>query len=158
MVVSMIERQKLMAQALVEGKKAYKKGEIPVGAVLVKDGKVIAKAHNLVESKKNPTHHAEILLINKGVEILKEKWLLGCDVYVSLEPCAMCAYALVLARVRSITFGAYDKKRGFCGSVGNIPQHPGANHKIKVYPGVLEEESSALISAFFQDLRKGKVF
>jgi len=142
-----------MQQALLEAEKAYESGEVPVGAVIVLDDKIIARNYNQVLKLKNPTAHAEILAIKKGCGYLKNERLVNTTIYVTIEPCAMCAGALVLARVKTLVYSADDIKTGACGSIINIAQHPFLNHQLNIRKGILEEESKALIQRFFKERR-----
>ncbi|MBQ7245869.1 MAG: tRNA adenosine(34) deaminase TadA [Firmicutes bacterium] len=142
-----------MEEALVEAKKAFELGEVPVGAVIVKDGEIIARAHNLTETSKDPTAHAEVLAIKKAAEVLGGWRLLGCSMYVTLEPCSMCAGALVWSRMENLFIGARDPKTGACGSVFNIVESGKLNHNVNVEYGLMEEECSELLKEFFRALR-----
>lgn len=143
-----------MKEALEEAKKAYELEEVPVGCVIVKDGEVIARAHNLVESLQNPLKHAELIAIEEASKKINSWRLIDCELYVTLEPCAMCASAMVYSRIKKVYFGAYDIKRGFVGSVDNILQRKELNHTVDFEGGILLEESLSLIQNFFKDLRK----
>lgn len=145
-----------MKEALVEANKAYKLYEIPIGAVIVKDGQIVGRGHNLKETMKDATLHAEITAIKDGCKNLGGWRLPGCTMYVTLEPCAMCAGALINARVERLVIGARDYKTGACGSVLNIAQMENLNHQIDVEYGVLENECSNLIKKFFTELRHSK--
>lgn len=145
--------KRFMEEALVEAKKAFKLGEVPVGAVIVKDGEIIARAHNLTETSKDPTAHAEVLAIKKAAEVLGGWRLLGCSMYVTLEPCSMCAGALVWSRMENLFIGARDPKTGACGSVFNIVESGKLNHNVNVEYGLMEEECSELLKEFFRALR-----
>ncbi|AAC07025.1 nucleoside deaminase [Aquifex aeolicus] len=138
--------------ALREAKRAFEKGEVPVGAIIVKEGEIISKAHNSVEELKDPTAHAEMLAIKEACRRLNTKYLEGCELYVTLEPCIMCSYALVLSRIEKVIFSALDKKHGGVVSVFNILDEPTLNHRVKweYYP---LEEASELLSEFFKKLR-----
>ena len=142
-----------MRRALLEAKKAYLKGEVPVGAIIVADGQVVARAHNRKEELQDPTAHAEMLAIREAASRLGSWRLLGTTMYVTLEPCAMCAGALVLARVERLVYGTPDPKAGAAGSVTNLVQHDTLNHRLEVTSGVLQEECAALLQQFFADLR-----
>ena len=142
-----------MHRALLEAKKAYLKGEVPVGAVITLDGQVIARAHNRREELQDPTAHAEILAIQEASAKLRSWRLVGATIYVTLEPCAMCAGALVLARIARLVYGAPDPKSGAAGSIMNLVEHEALNHRLAVTHGVLQEESSALLRQFFSELR-----
>ena len=143
-----------MKVALVMAEKAKTLGEVPVGAVIVKNDKLIAKSFNLRESKFNPTAHAEILSLQKASKKLKNWRLLGCDVFVTLEPCVMCAGALYQARVSRVIFGTRDPKAGACGSLFNIHQDMRLNHQFEVVEGVLRKECSVILKDFFSAKRK----
>ncbi len=143
-----------MGQAYLEAKKAYKKNEVPVGTVIVRDGEIIGRAHNLVETRIDATAHSELLAIQEALKTVGNKFLLDCQLYTTLEPCSMCAGAIVLARLSHVFYGAYDEKRGFFGSVEDISQSPAVNHRPKVISGLMESECSALLSEFFAQLRK----
>jgi len=145
-----------MHQALREAVKAQRKKEAPIGAVAVKDGKVLARAHNLRESKNDPLGHAEIYLIGKLAKKLKRWRLSGITVYVTLEPCLMCMGALLQARVDRVVFGTLDPKAGACGSLYDLSQDRRLNHRIEITSGILREECSRILSVFFKTLRKRK--
>jgi len=142
-----------MTEALKEAEKAYKIGEVPVGAVIVRDNEVIARCHNQIEKLNDATAHAEILAIKEASEKLKDWRLTDCFLYVTLEPCPMCAGALIQARVRSLYFGAYDSQQGACGSVLNIVENPSFNHMMDVIGGIEEKKCINLLDKFFSDLR-----
>lgn len=142
-----------MKIAIEEAKKSLASGDVPVGAIVVRDGAIIARAHNEVEKRGDATAHAEILALQKAIKKVGYKHLLDCIVFTTLEPCPMCAGALVLARVRTVVFSAKDPKGGAGGSVMNILSNPNLNHRIEVVSGVLEEISSKLIKDFFSKLR-----
>ena len=142
-----------MREALKEARKAFEKDDVPIGAVIVREGRIIARAHNQVELLKDPTAHAEMIAITQAAAVLGSKWLVDCAIYVTIEPCSMCAGALVLSRIKNIFFGAKDPKTGACGSIANIVNHKKLNHRIKVKKGVLREECSALLSEFFRKKR-----
>ena len=142
-----------MGLALEEARLAAAAGEVPVGAVVVRDGRVVGRGHNRRESWGDPLAHAEMIALAEAAA-RQEGWRLhGCSVYVTLEPCAMCAGAMVNARVDRLVFAAPDPKGGFCGSLGNLVREPRLNHRITVCSGVLAEESSAMLRAFFRRLR-----
>ena len=143
-----------MKIAIEEAKRALILDEVPVGAVIVKDGNVIAKGHNLRETLKDATAHAEIIAIGKACTKLNGWRLFGCDMYVTLEPCPMCAGALVNARVDRVIYGAKDIKRGACGSLYNIGSDDRLNHKLEIINGVCEEECKILLQEFFSKKRK----
>ena len=145
----MNEDEKWMNLALEQAVKAEKEGEVPVGAILVKDGLVVARAHNQPISTNDPTAHAEIQLLRAAGEELKNYRLTGTSLYVTLEPCAMCLGAIMHARVERVVFGAYDPKTGVCGSSENLMDAKCFNHKINLVSGVLENESKQLLKNFF---------
>jgi tRNA(adenine34) deaminase len=142
-----------MREAIREAHKAFEKDEVPVGCVIVYDGHVIARGHNQVEMLKDPTAHAEMLALTSAAAYMGAKWLNDAVVYVTIEPCSMCAGALVLARVKEIVYGADDPKTGACGSVFDIAHSAKLNHKIRVMKGVLADECGALVSEFFRKKR-----
>ena len=146
--------EKFMKEALKEAKKALDKEEVPVGAVIVKDGKIIARAHNTKESKKDSTCHAEILAIQKACKKLGAWRLLDCEMYVTLEPCSMCAGALINSRIKKLYIGADDAKTGACGSVLNLLGDYKFNHTIEVKKYILKEDSEKLLKEFFKFLRE----
>lgn len=141
-----------MEIALEEAKKALLLNEVPVGAVIVKDDKVIAKAHNLVETLKKPTAHAEILAIEKACTLLNNWRLTGCSMYVTLEPCAMCAGAIIQSRISNLYIGAFDADRGACGSVINIAQNDYINSFVNIN-WVYDYRCSSILKNFFKTLR-----
>jgi tRNA(adenine34) deaminase len=145
---------KCMKLALAEAKKARSEGEVPVGAVVVKGDAVIGRGHNQVEGLKDPTAHAEILAIGAAATTLKSKWLEGATLYVTLEPCTMCAGAIVLSRIDRLVYGAADPKTGACGSLMNVPRDERLNHTVNIESGFMEEECSFLLRSFFEELRK----
>ena len=149
-------KNRFMKEALKEAKKAYNKLEVPVGAVIVKDGKVIARAYNKKEEKCDTTNHAEILAIKKASKKLNSWRLLNCDMYVTLEPCSMCAGALIQSRIRKVYIGALDQKTGACGSVLNLLNDYEFNHNVEVENGVLKEECETILKQFFKELRNLK--
>ena len=152
----MMEREKFMKQALKEAKKAYDELEIPVGAVIVKDGKIIARAHNQKEKKQDTTKHAEIFAIQKASKKLGNWRLNDCEMYVTLEPCAMCAGAIVNARIKTVYIGAKDLKTGACGSKLNLLQDFDFDTSVMVETGILEEECQIILKEFFKEIRKIK--
>ena len=143
--------QNFMKYAIDEAKKAYNKGEIPVGAIIVKNKKIIASSHK--ETNNNPLHHAEILAIKEAVKITKNWRLNDCDMYVTLEPCVMCAGAILNARIRNLYFGAYDYKFGACFSNDNIFITNKNMCSTTVYGGIMEEECKKIIDEFFNSIR-----
>lgn len=145
-----------MKQALKEAQKARSKDETPVGAVIVWDGKIIARGHNEKELKKDSTLHAEMTAIRKASKKLGSWRLNECDLYVTLEPCAMCAGAMIQARIRRVFIGTADPKAGAAGSVINLLQVEKFNHKVEIRYGLLEEECSGILKDFFRELRVRK--
>jgi len=142
-----------MSEALKEARLAFQEDEVPVGAIIVHQGKIIARAHNQVERLRDPTAHAEMIALTSAANYLGSKWLLGATLYVTIEPCSMCAGALILSRIKNIIYAAADPKTGACGSVIKIVNHKKLNHRIKVKKGILEEESSSLLREFFKKKR-----
>ena len=151
----MNDKEKFMNEALKEAKKAYEKEEIPVGAVIVKDGKIIARGHNLKESKNKTTSHAEINAIEKANKKLNAWRLEDCEMYITLEPCMMCMGAIINARVKKIYIGTLDPKTGACESVIDIEKYK-FNHIVEIETGILEEKCEYILKDFFRMLRKAK--
>ncbi len=149
----MIEKEKFMNEALKEAEKAYKKEEIPVGAVIVKDGKIIARAHNLKETKKSSILHAEILAIKKASQKLEAWRLENCEMYVTLEPCMMCMGAIINARIKKLYIGTLDPKTGACESVINIKDYK-FNHKVEIETGIQQKKCEYILKDFFKMLRE----
>ena len=145
-----------MLEALKEAKAAQEQDEVPVGAVIVHNGKIISRGHNQVETLKDPTAHAEMIALTSAANFLGSKWLLGASIYVTIEPCSMCAGALVLSRIKSLVYGASDPKTGACGSVVNIVSNKKLNHRLRVKKGVLKDDCSSLLKDFFKNKRKKK--
>jgi tRNA(adenine34) deaminase len=143
-----------MRAALVLAEEARRVGEVPVGALVVADGRIVARGFNAPISRHDPTAHAEIAALRAAAEALRNYRLPGCDLYVTLEPCAMCAGAIMHARIRRLVFGARDPKTGACGSVTDLFAEPRINHHTTVTGGVLAEECGALLSAFFAEKRR----
>ncbi|MBP8117035.1 MAG: tRNA adenosine(34) deaminase TadA [Nitrospira sp.] len=143
-----------MQQALMLARAAPLIGEVPIAALLVHDGIVIARAHNLRETKQDPTAHAEVLVIQDAARRTGSWRLIDTTLYVTLEPCTMCIGAIVLARIPRLVFAATDPKAGACGSIMNIPPEPQLNHRVEVIGGVCAEESQSLLQEFFRQLRK----
>ena len=152
----MNEKERFMKIALKEARKAYNKLEVPVGAVIVKDGQVIAKAYNIKETKKDTTKHAEILAIQKASKKIESWRLLDCEMYVTLEPCSMCAGALINSRIKKVYIGTMDYKTGACGSVLNLLEDYKFNHKVEIETGILKEECEGILKDFFKMLRELK--
>lgn len=148
--------EKYMKEALKEAQKAYEKLEVPVGAIIVKDGKIVARAHNLKETKNDTTKHAEILAIEKASKKLGNWRLIDCEMYVTLEPCPMCAGAIVNSRIKKVNIGAMDEKTGACGSKLNLLQDFNFDTKVDMEIGILENECRELLQKFFVALRKLK--
>ena len=143
-----------MKEAIKEALKAYEKEEVPVGAIIVKDGKIIARAHNIKETKKNAVGHAEILAIQKACKKLNAWRLIDCEMYVTLEPCSMCAGALINSRIKKIYIGTDDLKTGACGSVLNLLEDYQFNHKVEIKKYILKEECEQILKKFFKLLRE----
>lgn len=146
--------ERYMREALKEAAQAAGEGEVPVGAVVVKDGRIIARAHNTIEGVHRSSAHAEMLAIDAAEEELGAKWLSGATMYVTLEPCSMCAGAMVLARISRLVIGADDPKTGACGSLYDIAGDGKLNHRIEITRGVLGDECSAVLKEFFRDRRQ----
>ena len=149
-------QEKFMKIALKEARKAYDKGEIPVGAIIVKDDIIISKAHNLKELKNDTTKHAEILAIQKASKKLNSWRLEDCEMYVTLEPCSMCAGALIQSRIKKVYIGTMDYKTGACGSVLNLLKDFKFNHKVEIQSEVLQKDCELIIKEFFKNLRANK--
>jgi len=139
--------------ALEQARRAALQDEVPVGAVVTRDGQVVIRAHNETTSRGDPTAHAELIAIQGALQALHSDRLSDCTLYVTLEPCAQCAGAIVLAKVGRVVFGAYDPKAGMAGSVGDLLRHPALNHRVEVVGGVEAEASSRLLQTFFQERR-----
>ena len=142
-----------MSEALKEARKAFDSDEVPVGAVIVHESKIIARAHNQMKLLKDPTAHAEMIAITQAASYLANERLINTTMYVTIEPCSMCAGALVLARVKRLVYGADDPRTGACGSVFNIADNKKLNHRIKVTKGILEKECAGLLKGFFKKKR-----
>lgn len=142
-----------MQIALSEARKALESEDVPIGAVIVSNGKIISRAYNQVEKKNNALAHAELLAIDKAIKKIGYKHLLDCEIYTTLEPCPMCAGAIVLTRLKRLIFAAADPKSGASSSVLNITNNPSLNHRVEVSSGVLADESSELLKWFFQYIR-----
>ena len=152
----MEQKEHYMKQALKEAEKAYKKLEVPVGAVIVKDGKIIARAHNQKETRTDTTKHAEILAIQKASKKLESWRLIDCEMYVTLEPCSMCAGAMINSRIKKVYIGAMEEKTGAAGSVLNLFNYYSFNHKVEVEKNVMKQECENILKDFFKNLRKIK--
>ena len=142
-----------MSEALKEAKKAFDSDEVPVGAVIVHDGRIIGRAHNQIKLLKDPTAHAEMIALTQAASYLASERLLNTTIYVTIEPCSMCAGALVLGRVKRLVYGASDPKTGACGSVANIVSNKKLNHRLKVTKGILEKDCSGMLKKFFRNKR-----
>ncbi|MDR3624390.1 MAG: tRNA adenosine(34) deaminase TadA [Chlamydiales bacterium] len=154
MLVSKEEDEHFMKYALQEARRAFKEDEVPIGAVLVQDGKIIARGHNQVELLKDATAHAEMVCITAGASFLENWRLLNTTLYCTLEPCSMCAGALLLSRVKRLVWGAPDIRQGACGSWVNLFDKNHPCHKIEVQQGILQAECADLMRQFFQKQRK----
>jgi len=155
----MIDHQRFMSAALREAEEAYKKNEVPVGAVVVRNDAIIARAHNQVEMLQDPTAHAEIIAIGAAASYIGSWRLKGCTLYVTLEPCPMCAGAIVLSRLDRVVFGPFDSKMGACSTIYNIVRDERLNHRVEIISGILEEDSRILLREFFAKKREnGKEF
>jgi len=150
----MINREKYMREALKQAQMALKYDEVPVGAVIVKDGQIIARAGNKKERSGDATAHAEMLSVKKAQRAIGDWRLNECEIYVTLEPCAMCAGALINARIGKIFFGASDTRFGCCGSLMNLPADTRFNHRCETAGGVLEKECSQILTDFFKGKRQ----
>lgn len=142
-----------MEVALEEARCAFDSGDVPVGAVVVSGGRVVGRGRNRVEHLGDPTAHAEILAIGAATKTLGFPRLTEATIYVTMEPCAMCAGAIVLARLERLVYGCHDPKAGYCGSLGNLVDEPGLNHRVAVTSGVLADTCGALLSSFFERVR-----
>jgi tRNA(adenine34) deaminase len=143
-----------MEKALREAERAYDAGEVPVGAVVVKDNQILGRGRNQVEQLNDPTAHAEIIAITAACDTLGEKFLTDCTMYVTLEPCPMCAGAMVNARLERLVFGAFDEKAGAASTLYNIPRDDRLNHQVDIYSGIESERAGNLLKAFFQQKRR----
>ncbi|MCK9409288.1 MAG: tRNA adenosine(34) deaminase TadA [Bacteriovoracaceae bacterium] len=148
--------ERWMKQALHQAERAYEQNEIPVGAVIVHHNTIIAKGYNQVEMMHDPTAHAEMIALTAAAAHLEHKFLKECILYVTMEPCPMCAGAIVLSRIPTIVFGCYDPKMGASGSVMNVTENKRLNHQVHVIGGVLDAECGGLIKEFFEKMRKSK--
>lgn len=133
--------------------KAFDLDEVPIGCIIVQEGHIIAKGHNLTEQLKDATAHAEMMAITSASAALESRYLTNTTLYVTIEPCSMCAGAIVLARISRLVFGAYDIKAGACGTLYNIPQDNRLNHRVEIIPGVLDHECAALMQEYFRKQR-----
>src|SRR5713101_133425 len=156
MMIDLPSHEHFMREALRQAKKAYEADEVPVGAVVVRAGKIIARAYNQVKLLKDATAHAEMLALTQAEAAVDDWRLIDCDLYVTKEPCAMCAGALVHTRVRRVIFGCADPAAGAAGSVINLLQMPTLNHRCDIAAGVLESECGAILKDFFRERRDGR--
>lgn len=138
-----------MDAALEQARLAATRDEVPIGAVILRGDEIVARAHNETVARRNPTYHAEFLAIERALAALEADRLTDCTLYVTLEPCAQCAGAIVLTKVGKLVFGAYDAKAGMCGSLGDLVRHPRLNHRVEVQGGVDAEKCAELIKEFF---------
>ena len=145
-----------MLRAIAEAEKARVKDEVPIGCVIVRAGKVLARGHNLRESTQDPAAHAELIAIRKAARKLNSWRLLDTTLYVTLEPCTMCMGAIILSRISTVVFGCFDAKGGAAGSLYDLSNDPRLNHQVTLVPRILESECSTLLSSFFSDLRARK--
>lgn len=145
--------RRFMKMALKEAERAYDEGEVPIGAIVTHAGEVVGRGHNMVERLQDPTAHAEIIAITAASETLGTKVLRGCSLYVTLEPCPMCAGAMVWAKIDRLVFGALDEKAGSASTLYNIPQDKRLNHTMDVVSGIESEEAAGLLLAFFRERR-----
>lgn len=150
----MTDFEKYMQEALKEAKKAFDAGEVPIGAVMVRNDEIIARGHNLRNTAKNPLRHAEIDVINEAAAIVGDWRLEDCTLFVTVEPCPMCAGAIVQARIPKVVFGTRNSKAGCAGSILNILNEPKFNHQVAVEEGILQEDCSELMRLFFRRFRK----
>ena len=152
----MYDKEYYMRKALMEANKALKKEEVPIGAIIVKDGEIIAKAYNIKESKHDTTKHAELIAIQKASKKLESWRLNGCEMYTTLEPCPMCAGAIINSRIKKVYIGTMDEKTGAAGSVLNMFNDYKFNHNVEYENNILKEECSKILKDFFNELRKTK--
>jgi tRNA(adenine34) deaminase len=152
----MTQHERWMKQALRQAERAYELNEVPVGAVIVHHNAIIAKGYNQVEMMHDPTAHAEMIALTAAAAHLENKFLKDCILYVTMEPCPMCAGAIVLSRIPTIVFGCYDPKMGASGSVMNVTENKRLNHQVHVIGGVLDAECGGLVKEFFEKMRKKK--
>lgn len=150
------QKQFYMEQALLEAQKAFDKGEVPIGAVIVRNEEIIARGYNLRNTQKNPLYHAEIDVIHQAAKIVGDWRLEDCELYVTVEPCPMCAGAIIQARIPKVVFGTRNAKAGCAGSILNILNEPRFNHQVEIEEGVLQKECADILSRFFQRFRKNK--
>jgi tRNA(adenine34) deaminase len=146
--------ERWMREALAQARAAEALGEVPVGAVVVRGGELLAVGHNLTHTTADPAGHAEMIAIRRAAEAIRHWRLLDCTLYVTLEPCAMCAGVIVLSRIPRVVFAALDPKAGMCGSLENLVQDPRLNHRVELATGILGEESGSLLRDFFRARRQ----
>ncbi|UCZ53279.1 tRNA adenosine(34) deaminase TadA [Bacillus shivajii] len=151
-----IDDEYYMNEAILEAEKAETLGEVPIGAIIVKDRDIIARGHNLREQNQQTTAHAEMVAIESACRTVDSWRLDDCTLYVTLEPCPMCAGAIVQSRMQRVVYGASDKKAGCCGTLMNLLDEPRFNHQVPITSGVLEEVSSSMLKSFFKKLREKK--
>ncbi len=149
-------KYKFMFEALKLAEIAYEEDEIPIGAVVVKDNRIIGRGYNQVEKLKDPTAHAEILAITSAANTLESKQLTDCDLYVTVEPCVMCTGAITLSKIKNLYFATSEPKTGACGSIYNIPEENKLNHKVNIYSGIYELESKNILKNYFKMKRNSK--
>jgi len=149
----MTTNERWMQLALREAEQAYKRKEVPIGAVVVHDGRIIGRGYNQIETLQDPTAHAEMIAITAGASHLGSRRLEQCTLYVTLEPCPMCAGAIVLSRIPRVVYGAPDPKAGACGTLYNIVQDNRLNHRVELVKGILEEKCGAIMKDFFKKVR-----
>ena len=152
--VEMTESEKYMTEALLEAEKALAAGEVPIGAVMVRNGEIIARGHNLRNTDKNPLRHAEIDVIDASAKIIGDWRLEDCVLYVTVEPCPMCAGAIVQARIPKVGFGTRNSKAGCAGSVLDVLNEPKLNHQVEIEEGILQPQCSEIMKRFFKRFRK----
>jgi tRNA(adenine34) deaminase len=149
-----MENEHWMREALKEARKAFRSGEVPVGAVVVFENRVIGRGHNQVELLQDPTAHAEMIALTAATNALQSKWLLEASLFVTVEPCPMCAGAIILARLKQLIYGIQEGKTGAHSSIYNLLNDPRMNHQVEVVPGILSAECAAQMSDFFEKVRK----
>lgn len=149
----MTNDERWMESAIKEAEQAFKRKEVPIGAVIVHEGRIIGRGYNQIESLQDPTAHAEIIAITAAATSLGSRRLEDCTIYVTLEPCPMCAGAIVLARLPRLVFGAFDPKAGACGTLLNLVQDARFNHRVELIPGIFEARCGALLTEFFKTVR-----
>jgi tRNA(adenine34) deaminase len=149
----MMSKEEFMEEALMEARLAEDKGEVPIGAIIVKDGLIVGRGHNLTELSKDPTNHSEMIAIREASSTIGGWRLSGCEMYVTLEPCSMCAGAIVLSRLDKVYIGTMDPKTGACGSLMNILQDERLNHFVEIEAKVLEDQCQNILKKFFVNIR-----